>query len=195
MAQPRQPVTRRRRELLQTLEALFLADGFAHLTMDDLAASLRCSKATLYALAPSKEQIVTLVVTDFFKRATAQVEARLDSAAVGPAQLVAYLDAIAEALAPASRDFIADVASFAPARAIYEANAQAAARRVRQLVTAGVDAGQFDSRIDPAFVSALVGLTIEAVQRGEVAERSGLPDAAAFAGLREVVLRAVTRQP
>ena len=62
--------TRRRGELFDSLLALFLAEGFAHLTLDDIAARLRCSKGTLYTLAGSKEQLVHAVAVHFFRRAT-----------------------------------------------------------------------------------------------------------------------------
>src|SRR5213076_1897274 len=55
--EPRRRPTARQRALLADLEALFLAEGFAAFTLDDLAGRLRCSKSTLYALAPSKEQL------------------------------------------------------------------------------------------------------------------------------------------
>jgi AcrR family transcriptional regulator len=48
-------LTRRQAELLDQLEALFLAEGFARFTLEDLAVRLHCSKSTLYALAGSKE--------------------------------------------------------------------------------------------------------------------------------------------
>src|SRR5262249_37346702 len=47
-------LTGRQRALLAELEELFLAEGFLGFTLDDLAAKTRCSKSTLYALAPSK---------------------------------------------------------------------------------------------------------------------------------------------
>ena len=59
--------TRRQRDLLDGLQALFLAEGFRYLSLDVLAARLRCSKTTLYALAPSKEQLAVAVVTHYFK--------------------------------------------------------------------------------------------------------------------------------
>ena len=62
-------LTARQRALLADLEALFLAEGFAAFTLDDLAGRLRCSKSTLYALAPSKEQLAVKVVTHFFRGA------------------------------------------------------------------------------------------------------------------------------
>jgi AcrR family transcriptional regulator len=60
-------LTRRQTELLDQLEALFLAEGFARFTLDDLAARLHCSKTTLYALAGSKEQLALRVVRHFFR--------------------------------------------------------------------------------------------------------------------------------
>src|SRR3954453_12425062 len=67
--------TPRREQLFDELVALLLADGFAHLTLDDIAARLRCSKRTLYALAGSKEQLVRAAGVHFFERATTHVEA------------------------------------------------------------------------------------------------------------------------
>ena len=37
----------RREQLFDALEELLLAEGFAHFTLDDLAARLHCSKRTL----------------------------------------------------------------------------------------------------------------------------------------------------
>jgi AcrR family transcriptional regulator len=187
----RSQLTRRQVDLLDRLRALVLAEGFGHLTVDDIAARLRCSKTTLYALAPSKEQLATLVVTTFFKQATTQVEAALAAATPGPSQVPAYLDAIALALAPASREFFDDVAEFGPTRAVYRANAEAASLRVRGLLAEGVATGSFHD-VHPGFVAELVGLAVEAIQRGDVSRRTGLSDAEAFAELSGLVVRGLS---
>ena len=62
-------LTRRQAELLDQLEALFLAEGFARFTLDDLAEMVRCSKSTLYALAESKERLALRVIKHFFRKA------------------------------------------------------------------------------------------------------------------------------
>lgn len=72
--------TRRRAALFDDLLALLLAEGFAHLSVADLAGRLRCSKTTIYTLADSKEQLVTKTVTHFFRVATEHVEARVAAA-------------------------------------------------------------------------------------------------------------------
>jgi AcrR family transcriptional regulator len=64
----------RRRRVLDGLVELFLREGFADFTLDDLARRLRCSKSTLYLVETSKEQLVAATVRRFFQRATKAVE-------------------------------------------------------------------------------------------------------------------------
>ena len=60
----------RRAELLGALEELLLTEGFTALTVDDMARRLHCSKATLYSVASSKEQLVITLTKHFFRQAT-----------------------------------------------------------------------------------------------------------------------------
>jgi len=131
--------TRRQAELLDRLLSLFLDEGFSRFTLDDLAAELRCSKTTLYALAPSKEQLAVEVVKHFFKNATAAVEAAVARETDHERRIAAYLDEVAHQLRPASRVFLDDVARFAPARSVYERNTRIAAARVQSLVAGGIN--------------------------------------------------------
>ncbi len=86
--------TRRRTELFDALVALLLAEGFAHLTLDDIAARLRCSKSTLYTLAASKEQLVQVATVHFFRSATEFVEARVAATTGARDRIAAYLSAV-----------------------------------------------------------------------------------------------------
>ena len=54
-------LTERQRNLLSGLGKLF-NKGFASLTMAEIAKNLNCSLRTLYSLAPSKEQLVLIVI-------------------------------------------------------------------------------------------------------------------------------------
>jgi AcrR family transcriptional regulator len=185
-------LTARQVDLLDRLTDLLLADGFAHLTLDRIAAELRCSKTTLYALASSKDQLAVRVVNNFFRRATGLVEARVAARRAPDRRIAAYLDGIVEALRPASRQFMADVGEFGPTRATYRDNAVAAARRVRELIDEAASAKAVAS-VDADFVATWIGLSIEAIQRGEFAERAGLSDADAFGELSRLVSRALAR--
>lgn len=180
--------TRRRTELFDGLLALMLADGFAHLQIADLAARLHCSRSTLYTLAGSKEQLVTKTVTHFFRTATEQVESRVADAATSRDAVVEYLIAVGDALSPASAQFMADLHAFAPTRELYEQNTAAAAARVRELIAAGVAAGEFRD-VDAAFAGDLAATMMSRIQRRDVEAHTGLDDAQAYRQLASILTR------
>ncbi|MCG7592970.1 TetR/AcrR family transcriptional regulator [Mycobacterium sp. PSTR-4-N] len=178
--------TARRSELFDALVSLLLAEGFAHLTLDDIAARLRCSKSTLYTLAASKEQLVTAATVHFFRTATDSVEERVATADGARERVTAYLHAVGEALDPASDQFMADLDAFAPARDIYERNTRIAARRVQELIAAGVAAGEFRD-VHAAFAGELVATMMVRIQQRAVRDRAGLDDAAAYRELAAIL--------
>lgn len=182
--------TRRRSELFDGLLALMLDDGFAHLQIADLAARLHCSRSTLYTLAGSKEQLVTKTVTHFFRMATDQVESRVADAATSRDAVVEYLIAVGDALSPASAQFMADLHAFAPTRELYEQNTAAAAARVRELIAAGVAAGEFRD-VDAAFAGDLAATMMSRIQRRDVEAHTGLDDAQAYRQLASILTRGI----
>jgi AcrR family transcriptional regulator len=182
--------TRRQSELLDRLLSLFLEQGFSRFTLDDLAAELRCSKTTLYALAPSKEQLAVEVVKHYFKNATAEVESAVARQTRHDRRIAAYLNAVADALRPASRTFLDDVATFAPARSVYERNTRIAADRVRTLIEDGINHKTF-RQVDIAFAAEMVAHAMQAIQRGDIARRTGLNDAEAYRELASFVLHSL----
>ena len=177
----------RREQLFDALVELLLAEGFAHLTLGDVAARLHCSKRTLYALAGSKEQLVRAAVIHFFRGATERVEAAVAARVEAGERVGAYLHAVAGVLAPASARFFDDVAGFPPAAEVYERNARAAAARVEQLVADGVVSGAFRD-VHTGFVADLVTATMVRIQQRQVAASTGLDDAEAYARLAELLL-------
>lgn len=183
----RRTPTARQVALLEDLLALFLREGFAAFTLDDLAARLRCSKSTLYALAPSKEQLALKVVARFFQVATERIEKRVAGAADARERIARYLSGAAEELAPASAAFVADVAAFAPTRAVYERNAQAAAARIRAFIQEGVAGGIF-RQVHARLVGEMAGWLIEGIQSGVLGQRAEVSDADAFAALADLLL-------
>jgi AcrR family transcriptional regulator len=184
-------MTRRQAELLDQLEALFLADGFARFTLDDLAVRLRCSKSTLYALAGSKEQLALRVIRHFFRKATVAVEARTFTVKDPALRVTAYLTAVAAALAPAGAAFHRDLDSFAPGREVYERNTALAADRVRELIAEGVAQGRF-REVHPALVADTVTTLMLRIGRGDTARATGLDDATAYRELAALLLHGIT---
>jgi AcrR family transcriptional regulator len=190
----RKQVNGRRAELLDRLRDLFLAEGFAHFTLDELAARLRCSKSTLYTLAGSKEQLAVLVVGHYFKGATASIARQVAEVSDVHARVRIYLEAAAEALRPASREFIEDMAANPATRATYESNARAAAEEIRSYIRQGVREGVF-REVHASLVAEMVSLTISGIQRGDIGERTGLSDAEAFAALSRFLLGGLAAEP
>ncbi|KUJ67377.1 TetR family transcriptional regulator [Streptomyces albus subsp. albus] len=182
----------RRSELFEELVALLISEGFAALTLDDLAARLHCSKRTLYGLAGSKEQLVRAVVVAFFRRATVRVEAALAAETDPAARLAAYLGAVAAELAPLSPRFFDDVAAFEPAAEVYDRNTRAAARRVQQLIEEGMAKGAF-REVHVAFAADVISSVMVRIQRRQVAAATGLSDAEAYAHLAELLLHGLAR--
>ncbi|MDZ7886989.1 MAG: TetR/AcrR family transcriptional regulator [Mycobacterium sp.] len=178
--------TRRRAVLFDTLIALFLAEGFAHLTLDDIAARLHCSKSTLYTLAGSKEQLVQMATVHFFRRATADVEAEVAEAVGARAQLSAYLSAVGTALDAASDQFMADLDAFPPSRAVYERNTALAAGRVQDIIAAGVAGGEFRD-VHAAFAADLAATMMVRIQQRTVRANTGLDDASAYRELAAIL--------
>jgi AcrR family transcriptional regulator len=179
----------RRAEILDGLVELFLAEGFLNFSVEDLAERLQCSKSTLYAVAPSKEQLITAVVRAFFRRAAERVDATLARETDPVARIGTYLEAISAELAPASSAFFADLDMFTPAREIYVHNTAIAARNVQDLVRA---AGLPARTLDAAFIGAVAGATMESIQRGEIAAMTGLSSAAAYRLLADLIVASVT---
>ncbi|MBY6414157.1 TetR/AcrR family transcriptional regulator [Rhodococcus sp. BP-252] len=183
--------TARRAQLFDQLVELLLAEGFAHLTLDDIASRLHCSKSTLYTLAGSKEQLVRAATVHFFRGATDQVEAAIAGIEGFADRLTAYLSAVGVALQPASDRFMDDLAAFAPAREIYEQNTAFAATRVQELIDDGASTGEVRS-LHAAFVADVAASTMARIQSREVAQRTGLDDSQAYAELAALLTTGLT---
>ncbi|WP_036510567.1 TetR/AcrR family transcriptional regulator [Nocardia aobensis] len=184
--------TRRRTELFDALVDLFLTEGFAHLTLDEIASRLRCSKSTLYTLAGSKEQLVRAATVHFFRRATDDVEQRIATTTGARARIIAYLSAVGTVLGAASQQFMTDLDAFAPAREVYEQNTRLAARRVRELVDDGVAAGEF-REVHAAFAADLAATMMVRIQQGGVRTETGLDDADAYRELATILTTGIQR--
>jgi AcrR family transcriptional regulator len=180
-------LTTRQTQLLTQLEELFLAKGFTQFTLDDLAAQLCCSKSTLYALAPSKEQLAALVVRRFFVGAAQAIEEQIAGVADAREAIAPYLAGVSAQLRRASAEFMVDIARFGPARAEYERNSRAAADRIRTFIAQGVSDGVLRD-VRAGLIAEMVGVLVEAIQAGVVGARAGVSDAEAFTALADLVL-------
>lgn len=183
----------RREDLVQRIEDIFLAEGFMSVTMAELTERLRCSKATLYSVAPTKEQLVILATKRFFGSSAEAIELEVAAQQDPRIRITTYLGGVAEAMRRNSREFYADMIAFEPTAEIYRRNTATAAERVRELIDEGIDSGVFGAA-DGMFASQLVALAIEGVQSGVLLDRTGLSAADAFAELGHLLLNGLLHQ-
>ena len=117
----------RQREILDALEALAVQDGFAELTMAQLAARVNCSLRTLYGLAPRKDALLLTVVDRRLHRiGRAAMAPRSSRAWTRSTALRAYLEAATIAVRPTTEAFARELADRAGRRAAHRC-----ARRLR----------------------------------------------------------------
>lgn len=183
--------TARQQELLDRLVDLCEAEGFAGFTLDDLTVRLGCSKTTLYSLAGSKQELAVEVVRASFRRATDLVETRLAGVEGAGPRIGTYLRAVADRLQSLSAAFLADIAAHEATDAVYRRNTEAAADRIRQLVSEGVASGEL-RQVHAGFVAEMVAATMFDIQRGRLFERLELSDAEAYTELADFVVQALT---
>jgi AcrR family transcriptional regulator len=177
--------------LLQQLEDLFLDLGFADLTVDALAKKLQCSKSTLYAIEPSRDQLVVAVVKHFFRHAAARIEAKVAEIHDPRDRVAIYLAGVGEEMRRMSPTCYADMVAFGTTRGIYDHNSRVAARRVQEMIRDGITSGAFRP-LHAEFVGQAVSLLIEGIQQGALLDRTGLSSGDAFGELAELVLAALT---
>ena len=141
----------RHREVLDQLEAVFLAEGFSSVTVAQLAAAVGCSRRTLYELAPSKDALVLIVLDRFLHRVGRTALHAIDDAAPIEQQLRSYFNGAIE-LQRLTAAFAEDLAGDPAARRLLDRHFRYVMAVLEDLIGQGIDNGTF--RPVPAGVAA-----------------------------------------
>jgi|SRR5215469_924471 len=181
----------RRASVLMQLEELFLSEGFADYTIEALVARLRCSKSTLYGIAPSRDEIIVVVVKQFFREAARRIEARVGEIADPRDRIAAYLAGVGSEMSRMSENCYSDMVSYAITRDIYDHNSRVAASRVNSMIQEGIAAGKF-RQLHAEFVGQAISVLIEGIQGGTLLRRTGLSSGEAYHELSGLVLGSLT---
>lgn len=150
-------LTERQRELLDQMERL-IAGGFATLTMAELAARLNCSLRTLYALAPSRDELVLIVVDRNLWRVgrAARDAVREDLAPLDAVR--AYLEAATVAVSGWTEAFARDLAAVPAAQELEEGHNEYLFDVTRTLLDLAVERGDIAGVDTAAVARVLAGL-------------------------------------
>lgn len=136
-------VARRSEELLDALEELLLHEGFARLTVGDMAARLRCSRRTIYELSHSKNELVLLVLSRFFERLRTEADTLIQNIDDPRRKIYEYLEVGVRAAHRMSPITVADVDKWVPSRKIWQAHIRMRVDGLRRLVEEGIERGVF----------------------------------------------------
>ena len=150
-------LTERQREVLRQLDAMF-RDGFADLTMAEIAARAGCSLRTLYALAPSRDALVLMVVDRQLWRIGGDAQ-RIIAADMAPVDAVRrYLRAAHVAVGRATDAWSRDLATVPAVRALVDRHNQYLVDVTRTLLDAAVARGDIADVDTAAVARVLAGL-------------------------------------
>jgi AcrR family transcriptional regulator len=114
-------LTDRQRDLLDQLGAMF-DEGFAELTMAELAARLNCSLRTLYALASSRDELVLIVVDRNLWRVGRSARSAIEPDMPPLDAIRSYLSAAHVAVMNTTEPFARDLAAVPAALRLQEAH-------------------------------------------------------------------------
>ena len=175
----------RHREVLDQLDKLFMANGFAAFTIADVAREIGCSRRTLYEIAPSKDQLVLVVLDRHLHTMGRAALDSIDREAALIDQVRQYIQGGLEyqMFAP----MLDDLADDAPARRLIDRHYRFVMSVVQQLVALGVERGEF-ADVEPAIVGAVVTGSSLYLMQSDIEQDSGLPMATLVSGMLDLVL-------
>jgi AcrR family transcriptional regulator len=181
-------LTARQREILDALETLAVQEGFAELTMAQLASRVNCSLRTLYGLAPSKDALLLTVIDRRLHRigraAAAAIEPEMDPLTA----LRAYLRATNVAVGPTTESFARELAAVPGATALANEHANFIIAVTGKLLEGAVKEGLIEP-VDTGALSLVLGGLGSYFSRPQVIPRiQASPEETADAIL-EIILR------
>jgi AcrR family transcriptional regulator len=187
-----QSFSARQEELLDGLESLAQSERFGALGVGEIAARLNCSRSTLYAIAPSKEQLFLLLADRIMSRIEAAALAGAERGKSPAERLNGYLERTLEEIRQVRPPLQAEIQASAAAR---QRLAQFQATIISQmtvLIEAGIESGEFEA-VNPVLVAELLDAAASRIQDPRVIAQSGLTTSEALAQIFQVVTRGLLK--
>lgn len=125
------------------IEAVFLREGLRSIRIGQLAAEARCSRSTLYELAPSKEELLLLVLDRIMRRIERRGSDAIKRQREPVEQIRAMFDSGALDFAPLGATFMEAVQDYPPARWLFDQHLQSARSVLEGLIEDAISLRQF----------------------------------------------------
>ena len=175
----------RHHEILEHLEALFMDRGFADITIGQIAADVGCSRRTLYEIAPSKQQLVLVVLDRFLNKKGRSALHAVDHDDPVIEQLRSYITGGLEFQLKASLS--EDLDDDAAARRVVDRHYRFAMTVVERLVLLGIERDEF-RQVNAAVVAATVAGASLYLGQPEIVADIGLPMSGLVDDMLDIVL-------
>ena len=166
--------SKRQSEILDALEELFLERGFRAVAVADMTSTARCSRTTLYELAPTKEEIFLLVLERMLWRTDQEGRVAAGRKKAPAARVEAYLTVNAGVIARAGVAFGSDVDHYKPAVRLLSDYALNGVATISEMIDDGIAAGEFRD-VDSKFAAQLIVTMIQQTTAQEFLASSDLP--------------------
>jgi AcrR family transcriptional regulator len=142
------PLPVRLRRVLDEAEELFGREGFLHFSTDELARRLRCSKRTIYAVAPGREKFFEAVIFQRVTKAEDATIAPLRNAPSVRAAVQGCIQASVDQAKEATSLWLRDVMLFPAGRRAIDKWRANIANELEHLIERGISEGLF-RKVDP----------------------------------------------
>ncbi len=179
-------LTPRQREILDELGRIF-DKGFADLTMAGLAAQLNCSLRTLYGLAPSRNELVLMVVDRNLRTVGRAAHAAIEADMSALEAVRAYLSAATVAVSDLTEEFANDMSEVVAGLDLNEAHSNYLVDVTRTLLDIAVADGEIEPVDTTAVARVIAGFGRDFARPEVMTQLSTTPKVAADA-MVDVVL-------
>ncbi len=193
LARPRRR-SARQEELLDALEAIVLSEGFGGLTVGDLANRLSCSRSTLYALAPSKEELFLTLEEHFLTRVQTNALACAARETDPANRLIGYIAGAIESVRDVGTPYLAEVSAYTPARQLLAEFQRTTIGHLRTLIEAGIADGAFHA-LNARITAEVLDAAVSRIQDPRVLAETGLTASEALEHVSQLLTQGLLKPP
>src|SRR5581483_3397037 len=165
----------RQAEILDVIEAVFLREGIRGVRMGQLADEASCSRSTLYELAPSKEDLLLLVLDRMMRRIMRRGAEAMRSADDPVARIRAMLTSGALDFGALGPRFLEAVREHPPARMLFDRRVAEGIHVLERLIDQAVADGRFRPVSPDVIAEAIFAVVLRFTQPESLRSTSARP--------------------
>jgi len=188
------PLPVRLRRVLDEAEDLFLQEGFLHFSTGELARRLRCSKRTIYAIAPGREKFFEAVTFQKIRKTEEATIKAIRNASNVRAAIEGCLQATVEQVKDAGLLWVRDLRLFPAGRRAMDKWRANIADELEHLIERGTSEGLI-RRIDPRVAAEALLTSVMRMSDPDFSAKSRTTTADAIRQVYEIFWAGLCREP